>query len=220
MAVVHVHAALPSDAAGINVQRVALLDRVVDHGGQQVVGRADGVDVAGEVEIDVLHGYDLRIAAAGRAALNAEHRAEGRLAQAEHRFLAEGVHRVRQTNARRRLALARRRGADGGHQDELAFRFVAFGELVVDLGLVVAVGDDVLALQAQLGCDLGDRLHFGGLCNFDVAQHSNSLRFKTKWAAHTHTPVYAAQTVGLSSKLWCRVPRGKPHAIPSVGGLA
>ena len=36
----------------------------------------------------------------------------------------------------------------------------------------------------------------------------------------SHTPVYAAQTVGLKSKLLCRVPRGKPHAIPSVSGLA
>ena len=38
LSVVHVHAALPGDAAGINVQGVALLDAVVDHGRQQVVG--------------------------------------------------------------------------------------------------------------------------------------------------------------------------------------
>ena len=66
--VVHIHAALPGDAAGIDVQRVALLDGVVDHGRQQVVGGADGVDIAGKVEVDVLHGHDLGIAAAGRAA--------------------------------------------------------------------------------------------------------------------------------------------------------
>ena len=68
---VHVHTAFPGDAAGVDVERVALLDGVVDHGGQQVVGGTDGVDVAGKVEVDVLHGHDLGVAAAGRAALDA-----------------------------------------------------------------------------------------------------------------------------------------------------
>src|SRR5699024_265590 len=46
LAVVHVHAALPGDAAGVDVQGVALLDGVVDYGGQQVVGGVDGGDFA------------------------------------------------------------------------------------------------------------------------------------------------------------------------------
>ena len=37
---------------------------------------------------------------------------------------------------------------------------------MVQLGLIVAVGDDVLSLQAQIGGDFGDGLHFGGLGNF------------------------------------------------------
>ena len=63
---------------------IALLDVVVEHGGQQVVGSADGVEVAGEVQVDILHGDDLSPAAAGSAALNAEDGAERRLAQADH----------------------------------------------------------------------------------------------------------------------------------------
>jgi len=51
--------------------------------------RSDGVKVAGEVEIDILHRHDLGIAAAGGAALDAERRAERRLAQAQHRLLAD-----------------------------------------------------------------------------------------------------------------------------------
>src|SRR5699024_11635097 len=74
--VIHIHAALPGDAARVDVQRVALLDGVVDHGRQQVVGGADGVDVAGEVEVDVLHRHDLGVAAAGRAARSEEHTSE------------------------------------------------------------------------------------------------------------------------------------------------
>ena len=77
LAVVHIDAPLPGDAPRVDVQRVALVDVVVEHGGQQVVGRADGVQIAGEVQVDVLHGHHLRIAAAGRAALDAEHGPRG-----------------------------------------------------------------------------------------------------------------------------------------------
>ena len=44
----------------------------VNGGGHQVVGGGDGVDVAGEMEIEFFHRDDLAVAAAGRAALDAE----------------------------------------------------------------------------------------------------------------------------------------------------
>ena len=56
LTVVHIHAAAPGDAARVDVQAIALINMVIQHGGQQVVGSADGVEVAGEVEVDVLHG--------------------------------------------------------------------------------------------------------------------------------------------------------------------
>ena len=120
LTVIHVHAALPGDAAGVDVQGVALLDAVVDHRGQQVVGCADGVEVTGEVEVDVLHRHHLRIAAAGCAALDAKNGAEGRLAEAEHGLLAQRIHGVGQTHAGGRLALACGGGADGRDEDQLA----------------------------------------------------------------------------------------------------
>ena len=57
----------------------------VDERREQVVRRRDRVHVAGEVEVDVLHRHDLRVAAACGAALDAEHRPERRLAQREDR---------------------------------------------------------------------------------------------------------------------------------------
>ena len=82
-AVVHIQAALEEDAAGIDAQHIALLDVVVDEGAEQVVGSGDGMHIPGEVEVDVLHGYNLGVAAAGSAALDTEHRAEGGLAQGD-----------------------------------------------------------------------------------------------------------------------------------------
>ena len=88
-AVVHVDRAPPADAQRVDLVRVAVQDRGVEHRREQVVGGADRVDVAGEVEVEVLHRHDLGHAAAGRAALDAEHRAERRLAQAGDRALAD-----------------------------------------------------------------------------------------------------------------------------------
>ena len=69
--------------------RVAVMEMRVDQRREQVVRRRDRVQVAREVEVQVLHRDDLRVAAAGRAALDAEDRAERRLAEAEHRLAAE-----------------------------------------------------------------------------------------------------------------------------------
>ena len=187
LAVVHVHAALPCDAAGVDVQRVALLDAVVDHGGQQVVGRADGVQVAGEVQVDILHGHYLCVSAAGCAALDTEHGAEGRLTQAEHGLFAQSVHGIGQTHAGGGFALARRGGADGGDEDQLALLFGIVDQAVIDLGLVAAIGNHVLIGKAQLGGDLGDGSHFGFLCDLDIGFHQTSS-FGSRFYKHCTPP--------------------------------
>ena len=68
----------------VEVELVALVEVVVEHRRQQVVGRRDRVEVAGEVQVEQLHRDHLAVAAAGRAALDAERRAHRRLAQADH----------------------------------------------------------------------------------------------------------------------------------------
>ena len=92
---------------------------VVQHSGQQVVGCAYGVEIAGEVEVDVLHGDDLGVAAAGCAALDAKDRPQRRFPQAEHGVLAQFGHGIRQTHAGGGLALSGGGGVDGSDQDQL-----------------------------------------------------------------------------------------------------
>jgi len=96
--VVHIHAALMYDALGVDAQRVPLVQVVVQNRRKQVIGRSDGVEIAGEVQIDFVHRYDLRIAAARRAALDAEYRTERRLAQGDDRLFADVVHRLSQSD--------------------------------------------------------------------------------------------------------------------------
>ena len=73
--VVDVEHAAPGDVVQVEAELVALVQVVVDHRRQQVVRRGDGVEVAGEVQVEQLHRDHLAVAAAGRAALDAEGRA-------------------------------------------------------------------------------------------------------------------------------------------------
>ena len=179
LAVVHVDAALPHDAARVDPQGVALLDVVVEHRGAEVVGRADGMEVAREVEVDVLHGDDLGVSAAGGTALDAKHRSQGRLAQAEHGVLAHLAEGVLEADGRGGLALAGRRGVDCGDENELALHGHVREGVDVDLRLVVAIELELLGTQASPLGDLGDRQHPGLLGNLDVglSHLQTSFRF-------------------------------------------
>ena len=163
LAVIHVHAAAPGDPAGVNAQLVALIDMVIQHGGQQVVGSADGVEVAGEVEVDVLHRNDLSITAAGSAALDAENGSQGGLPQSDQNVLAQLLHAVGQTDGGSGLALAGGGGVDGGDQNQLAGALGGLVEdVVIHLGLVVAVLLQVFCVHTGGLGDLGDVLQKNG----------------------------------------------------------
>ena len=166
--VVHVNGAAPGDAPGVYVQGIALVDVVVEHGGEQVVRRAYGVEVAGEVEVDVLHGYDLGVAAAGRAALYAEHGPERGLAQRHDGALAYFSQRIREADGGRGLPLARRGGVDGGDEYELAVLSRGLEQGGVYLGLVTAVALDKALVYAGLGGDFGYGQGDGCLGNFNI----------------------------------------------------
>ena len=99
---------------------VALVQVVVDHRREQVVGRGDRGEVAGEGEVDVDHRHHLAVPAAGRAALDAEHRSHRRLAQRDDALLADAAQRVGQPDRGRRLALAGRRGRHRRDEHEVS----------------------------------------------------------------------------------------------------
>ena len=75
-AVVDVDDARPADRGGSMFSVVAAEEVVVEERGRQVVRRGDRVQVAGEVEVDVLHRQDLAVATARGAALEAENGTE------------------------------------------------------------------------------------------------------------------------------------------------
>ena len=183
LAVIHVYAPPPGDALDVDAQGVALLDVVVQHSGQQVVGRADGVEVAGEVEVDVLHGDDLGVAAAGGAALHTEHRAEGGLPQGHQGVFAQTAHPIGQTHGGGGLALSGGGGIDGGDQDQLAVGGLALLEqAVVDLGLVPPIKLQVFLIHTSGLSDVRNVLHLGALGDLNVSFHLYHVSFSVSGA--------------------------------------
>ncbi len=117
--VVDVDHASPRHAPGVETHGAPVVQIVVDHRRQQVVRRGDGVEVAGEVEVDPLHRNDLAVAASGRSALDAEGRPHRRLTQGHDGLGTAGDEPFGEADARGGLALTERRGRHRGDHDVL-----------------------------------------------------------------------------------------------------
>src|SRR5262249_49358700 len=113
------------------------------------------------------------------AALHAERWSERRLAQAEHRLLADVVERVGEADRGGGLAFAGRRRRDRRHENELAVRPILerLDEIHRDLGLVVAEGLEIFRREAErLACDLENRPLLRRLGDLDVGLGGTVLR--------------------------------------------
>jgi len=144
------------DAARVE-RRGVELDGIVDQGDEQVLGRGDGVEIAGQSEVDPLEGLEPRVAAAGPAALAAERRPQRRLAQRRDRSDAAGAKTVGQADRDGGLSLAGGRRGDGRDQHQLARQLGVvipggFGEGRGrrELSDALAILDVVVFGQAQL----------------------------------------------------------------------
>ena len=84
---------------------------------QQVVGGTDSMKITGEMKIDILHRYDLGVAAASRSTLYAKAGPKARLAQTHHGLLANAVQAIAQADRGSGLTFSGRRRRNGGHQD-------------------------------------------------------------------------------------------------------
>ncbi|GAA2842231.1 hypothetical protein GCM10010836_39970 [Aminobacter aminovorans] len=128
------------------------------------------MEVAGEVEVHVLHRHDLGITATGGTALDAEVRPKRRFTDTDDRLLADAVEAVTEADRGGGLAFAGRRRVDRGDQDQLAVLVLARigNELGRDLRLVVAIRQQMLGRNADLGADLLDLLLLRRAGDLDV----------------------------------------------------
>ena len=95
-----------------------MVNVVVNHRRQQIVGKRDGIEITREVQVNVLHWNDLGLTAACGAALHAKYGSQGRLAQANHRTFSNVVQRVSQTHCGGCLTFAGRCWTDRCDQNQ------------------------------------------------------------------------------------------------------
>ena len=146
----------------------------VDDRREHVVGRADRVDVAGEVQVEVLHRDDLGVAAARRAALQPEHRARATLractgSTARRYDRGPGSGRPTSSTCPRRSGSAscpRRRSAC-----RRGCRRAARTQVSEIFALSPSVRLDLRLQQPGRVRDLPDRPHVRGLCNLKIRLH-------------------------------------------------
>ncbi len=169
-AVVHVDDALPGNPPNVESEFVAVVNMVVDECRKQVMRKANGSEIAREVQIDIFHRHHLRIPPARRPALQPEDGTQAGFTQADDRFLADLVERITKPDRRGGLALAGRSGAQGRYQNQLAVgpAFQALNIVERDFGLVTAVVLDALGRDAEAGGDVADGFQDRFAGNLDV----------------------------------------------------
>ena len=77
--IIHIETSFPDNLSGIDIQCIALLDVIVHHCCQKIVGRCNGMKITCKMQVQVFHWYNLCVTAAGSTAFNAEARTERRL---------------------------------------------------------------------------------------------------------------------------------------------
>ena len=98
LAIIHVNAALPHNTTWINVETVALLDMVIQHGCAEVVCSANSVEVSGKVKVDVFHRNYLGISTTRSTTLDAKDGTQRRLSKGQHGRLSQAGQSICQTN--------------------------------------------------------------------------------------------------------------------------
>ena len=146
---------------------------VVEKCGEQVVCARDGVEVTGEMKVQILHRNDLGISATGRATLDAEARSEGRLTQCDHGLLSKQVQCIGETDRCGGLALTGRCRIDRGNQNELTVRTILdlIPEIVAQLRLVLTVLLEFIRLDTIRSRYVCDAIHRRFLCNLNIRLH-------------------------------------------------
>ena len=173
-AVVHIQAAFPHNLSGIDPQSIALLDMVVKHGRQQIVGGSDGMEITGKMKIQIFHWNDLCVSAARRASLDAEAGPERGFTKGNQRLFIQFCHCLSETHGCRRLSLSGRSRIDRCDKHKLSVFIIFYlvpqfiGKFCLILSVILQVlvfnadtcGNVPDVLQRCLLSDLNIRLHF------------------------------------------------------------
>ena len=178
LAVIHVQTPAERDPVRIDAQFVALVDVVVNDRRQQVVGCGDRMHVPREVQVDVLHRHDLRIAAACSSALESEHRSKTWLPHGHHGVFSQQVQRISQADGGSGLAFTGFCRVDGRDQDQFAIGGIQGIEIFLgELRLGPAIGLQGIGRNPRLCRHFVNGVQYARLCDFEICQCHYAMSF-------------------------------------------
>ena len=134
------------------------------------------MEVAGEVNVDILHRDDLAVTAAGGSALHSEDWPQGGLAERQGYLFAELRQCLRKADGGRSLALPRRSRGYRGDKNQLAVLVVLYllPKVKRNLRLILAVKLKIIRVNVEFFRNIYDGLHRSLLRYLNVAKKCHS----------------------------------------------
>ena len=96
--IIHIENTCPRNLTQIDLELITLVDVIINHSGQQIICRCNGVHITGKMKINIIHWYYLRITATSSAALDTEYRSQGWFAKCSNSILADFIQGLHQTD--------------------------------------------------------------------------------------------------------------------------
>ena len=143
---------------------------IIQHCRQQIIGGGDGVKIPCKMKVQIIHGNNLCIAAAGSSPLQAETGTKGWFPQGDHSLFSQFIHCLSKSHCRRRLPLSCRCGVDRSDKDQFPIRAVLYTlpQIVCEFCFISAIQIQFFFLDIQLRGYILNRLHLSSQCNFNI----------------------------------------------------
>ena len=134
------------------------------------MSRGDGVEITGEMQVHLFHRHHLRIAAACGATLHAETWAQRRLTNTDRCFFADPVQTVTKPDGCGSFSFTSRGWVDRGDQNKFTavIALHRVDKLLADFGLIVTIGQKMLARYSKLGANFLDWPLHSLTCDFYI----------------------------------------------------
>ena len=159
--IVHIHDATPKNLLEFETLCFVLETVIVQKGRDHVVGLCDGMEIASEMEINLIHRQNLGITATCSTTLHAEARTQRWFAKSHYSLLANLLHTQGETHGYGGLAITSLGRTDSGNEDEvMVLKLVSVNSGRSNLSDVTAVVFHLVFVNSKFCCHFIDRAQF------------------------------------------------------------
>ena len=159
--IVHIHDATPKNLLEFESLCLVLETVVVQEGSNHVVGLCDGMEIASEMEINLIHRQNLCVTATCSTTLHAEARTQRWFAKSYYSLLADLLHTQGETHGYGGLAITSLGRTDSGNEDEMmVLKLVSVNLVRSNLSDVTAVVFHLVFVNSKFCCHFIDRAQF------------------------------------------------------------